>query len=305
MDVGFGIEVIDDDGVGVELKLELVLMFEVVFEVLVVLFELIGIIGLIFFNLFEIESVVKLLVKLYMFGKFLVQDLFVDDEVEIGQQYQMDDMLGYVLEEVDQLGLELDQLQYGIDVGIEDEIFGQDLFVIGNDELIVGDIDLIDLWEVSVVFFEDLDVLEDVVDEDMVLDECEFYQEIVVFDGEVDDDVLFKVEEMFVGYVFDNVILLVMVIFRIVLVDIFGLLCLEWQVFWKIVEVLGVWLEGDLEDWDGGEILMEDVDDLVLVVLEVGLIDFILLDCLLIGIVIVYDWEVFYGNKVFLVLLGY
>ncbi|GAA0779189.1 PAS domain S-box protein [Roseibium denhamense] len=97
---------------------------------------------------------------------------------------------------------------------------------------------------------------------------------------------------------------------RVVPVDTSSLSRPERQAFRKIAEALGARLEGDLADWDAPDPEeTKTVDDLAAElppeVPEAGPIDPSLLDRLPIGIAIVHEREVLYGNKALLKLLGY
>ncbi|MEP2707034.1 MAG: ATP-binding protein [Roseibium sp.] len=92
---------------------------------------------------------------------------------------------------------------------------------------------------------------------------------------------------------------------RIVPVDTSSLSRPERQAFRKIAEALGARLEGDLENFDEPDPEEETVAELPPEIPEAGPIDPSLLDRLPIGIAIVNDREVLYGNKALLKLLGY
>lgn len=264
-----------------------------------------GITGPTSLNPSEIESAVKSLAKSYKPGKPPAQDLFAEDEQEAGQHDQTDVLPGDVPQEADQTVPGKDHTPQGTEAITEDGTLGQDLFDAGDDSddhAAAGDPSPTDIREVSAALFEEP---ESPVDEDTASDEREFYQETAAFDGEDASDEPAEPEATPAAPVRDNVIPLATAIPRIVPVDTSGLSRPERQAFRKIAEALGARLEGDLEDWDSGETPLEDVDDLTPAAPEAGPIDPTLLDRLPIGIAIVHDREVLYGNKALLALLGY
>ena len=139
-------------------------------------------------------------------------------------------------------------------------------------------------------------------------DEREFFEETVAFEEEdnaAESGPAASDDDQPVQPTTGQVIPLATARPRVVPVDTSGLSRPERQAFRKIAEALGARLEGDLDGFDEPDIKEEPEDELPPQVPEAGPIDPSLLDRLPIGIAIVNDREVLYGNKALLKLLGY
>ncbi|MEP3048464.1 MAG: ATP-binding protein [Roseibium sp.] len=242
----------------------------------------------------EIESAVKSLAKAYKATPQPSPDLFDEDKNEVSSEPEAN-------QSSTDSDLTSDPEDKASEIAVDDDLFEPEL----------RDDDTPDN-KIAIVASDEPEAGQDnepaeTINVDQETDEREFFGETAAFEDEdkAAENGNTSSEEDEPVQRTGQVIPLVTARPRIVPVDTSGLSRPERQAFRKIAEALGARLEGDLEKFDEPDQEEEAFDELPPEVPEAGPIDPSLLDRLPIGIAIVNDREVLYGNKALLKLLGY